>query len=262
MNGNIYNSINRLKDIHSKIVASHPIPEDSVNILQELITYFNVLSEIGVTGDHLLDIGCGGMEKTAFFSSIGFDCYGCDDFSDPWHLEGNILEKLIRFAKVNNIKLHSQMEEYELPWPEKFFEIVVILSVIEHLHDTPRNLLNFAGKYLKSGGYLVVSMPNSVNLRKRIHVLLGKTNYPPIKDFYNSDPPWRGHVREYTMNETVYILEQNNFVVERCLYFNAFSWKLTTAVVRKIYDLLCKICPSLSDSFLIVSKKSGSWHPA
>ena len=49
-----------------------------------------VLQQLGKTlsdfkGKHLLDIGCGPMDKTRIFQLMGFNCYGVDDLGDSWH---------------------------------------------------------------------------------------------------------------------------------------------------------------------------------
>ena len=83
----------------------------------------------------------------------------------------------------------------------------MIVNVIEHLHQSPRDILNSAGAYLKPDGLLVVVMPNAVNLRKRISVALGRSNYTPARGFFENEGVWRGHVREYTFQETNQILQ-------------------------------------------------------
>ena len=45
------------------------------------------------------------------------------------------------------------------------------------------------------------------NIRKRIDLLLGKTNLPPFDGYYWSPDPWRDHNREYVLDDTLIILE-------------------------------------------------------
>ena len=56
-------------------------------------------------------------------------------------------------------------------------------------------------------------MPNAVNLRKRISVALGQSNYTPARGFFENEGVWRGHVREYTFQETNQILQWAGFEI-------------------------------------------------
>lgn len=56
---------------------------------------------------------------------------------------------------------------------------------------------------------MLLGCPNAVNARKRGSVLLGRTNYPPISQFWNEgDPSWWGHVREPVLADMVWMAEQ------------------------------------------------------
>jgi len=80
------------------------------------------------------------------------------------------------------------------------YDAISIFGVIEHLHSSPKKLLGRLWNALKPNGKMVVTVPNAVNLRKRLSVPFGRSNYPSFKTFWNADI-WRGHVREYTVEE-------------------------------------------------------------
>ena len=82
------------------------------------------------------------------------------------------------------------------PLQRSLFDMVILLDVIEHLHDSPRTLLNDLVDTLKDGGLLFITVPNAGNIIKRIDLLLGKTNLPPFDGYYWSPDPWRDHKRE------------------------------------------------------------------
>jgi len=162
----------------------------------------------------LLDIGCGPMDKTGVFQLLGFQCYAVDDLSDPWHHRNNNIQKIKNYAKRLGISFfHQQEDDLPLPFEPKSFDVVCAFAVIEHLHESPRNLLNTMGSFLRTNGLLIITMPNSVNLSKRLSVLMGQTNYVPVDQFFYSIDTWRGHVREYTLNEVVYICKESGFDV-------------------------------------------------
>ena len=45
-------------------------------------------------GGRILDLGCGGMDKTSLMALLGYEMHADDDFQDPWHQRDNNLEKL------------------------------------------------------------------------------------------------------------------------------------------------------------------------
>ena len=94
----------------------------------------------------LLDIGCGPMEKTAVFQSLGFRCCAADDLNDPWHHRNGNIKKIKEYAKKAGINFcHQKPGEYTIPFEVGSFDVVCSLSVIEHLHESPRGMLNFMG---------------------------------------------------------------------------------------------------------------------
>jgi len=211
----------------------------------------------------LLDIGCGPLDKTALFAKMGFLCSACDDFGDQWHREGENFKRICDFASLQNITLYIQnTNDNSIPFPENSFDVVVILDVIEHLHESPRSILNIAGKALKVGGICVITMPNSVNFLKRIKVLLGKSNYPDIRGFYYSDGQWRGHVREYTLSEAMDIIRWNGYdIIKAQTYHGMLHKKVHSDVSRHLFRCLTTLVPTLRDSLLVIATKNEGWLP-
>lgn len=213
-------------------------------------------------GKKLLDIGCGPMDKTSIFSFIGFQCYAVDDLSDPWHKRDDNADQIKKFAKSAGITFFHQKEgEYLIPFEKESFDVVCSFAVIEHLHESPRELLNTMGNYCKENGLLVVVMPNSVNLRKRLSVLIGRTNHVPVDQFFYSNGTWRGHVREYTLAETEFICRQNGFEVLSSRTFESLAQVKLRFPFQYIYMLIGTLLPSTRSSLLVICRKPPSWRP-
>lgn len=214
-------------------------------------------------GKRLLDVGSGPMDKTAVFARLGFDCHAADDLSDPWHRTGNMLEAIQTFGKANGVKFHLQTpDNYAIPFEDASFDVVTCIDVIEHLHETPRHILNAMGEKLKTGGLLLVAMPNSVNLRKRLSVLRGRTNYAPADAFYYGIGPYRGHVREYTLAETVDICRWNGFEIVEARTFEHLAEAKLGGFAAKVYRALGNIFPGFRSALLVISRKPEGWQPA
>jgi hypothetical protein len=63
---------------------------------------------------------------------------------------------------------------------------------------------------LKPGGALLISGPNAVNLRKRITVPLGRSNWSHFEDWFYPEE-FRGHVREPVLADLVRIVRELGF---------------------------------------------------
>ena len=213
-------------------------------------------------GLKLLDVGSGPMDKTAVLQKMGFDCSAVDDLGDPWHkLEGKS-EAIVTFGRRMGIDFFLQNNgDYTIPFESNYFDVVTSLAVIEHLHETPRLILNSMGKHLKPGGYLVIVMPNSVNLRKRISVLMGRTNYSPIEVLFYSLGSYRGHVREYTLPETKYICEAAGFQVVHADTFESTAHGRLPHGLREIYLLAGKIIRGFRSEIIVIARKPQDWEP-
>ena len=209
-------------------------------------------------GSKILDIGCGPCDKTAVLSYNGYECHAIDDFDDKWHREGDNLNKIKTFAKDSGVKL-TELSEHVIPYEDEFFDLIMLNDIIEHLHNSPRDLLNNTIKKIKTGGLLFITVPNAVNIRKRIDVLRGKTNMPPYDQFYWAEGDWRGHVREYVKGD----LEQ------LCNYLNLELVELKACdhmlgvlpeKLRPIYKLITRAFPSFKDSWMLIAKKPENWQ--
>jgi len=228
---------------------------------------YAVLKEIGnylpdFRDKKLLDIGCGPMDKTGVFQLFGFNCSSVDDLNDPWHLRGDNIKKIKNYAKRLGINFfHQDTNDYSIPFDMNSFDVVCSNAVIEHLHESPRSILNSMGNFVKPDGLIIITMPNSVNLKKRLKVLFGNTNYPPVDMFFNSIGSWRGHVREYTLKETIYICEAAGFEVLSAVTFEHLAYQKLPAILRQIYLFWGLLFRKFRSGLLVICKKPKSWKP-
>jgi SAM-dependent methyltransferase len=246
-----------------EVEAAFPFPGYISRGLREaLATVIPIVaSHLSGPGRRLLDLGAGPMDKTAVWSRLGFDCHASDDLSDPWHDRDGARARIIEFAGRMGIRFHLDDCDAPLPFPRESFDVVTVCDVIEHLHASPRGILNAAGEHLVSGGLLVVTMPNSVNLRKRIDVLRGRSNYPPVDQFFLSTPAWRGHVREYTLRETEYICRAAGFEVVHASTFEAIAFDQLSGPSLRVFLALARLVPTLRSGLLVVARKPAGWKP-
>jgi SAM-dependent methyltransferase len=192
-------------------------------------------------------------------AGLGYEAWGVDDFRDPWQ-EPEAVQEIYRFAERSSVHLvRSAIEDLS---PDQPWDGASLVDVIEHLHVSPRVVLNQVGAALGPNGVVIVVMPNSVNLRKRIAVLSGKSNYPPLGDFFHSQGLWRGHVREFTMRETVELLRLSGYRVVDSRCFDAIALdRLRHEVARITFLAATSLWRSVKDSHITVGRRPAGWRP-
>ena len=208
-------------------------------------------------GSTILDFGCGPCDKTAVLQFLGFHCSAYDDFLDEWHKIPGNREKILSFANRCGIDFKST-NTGRLPFKKDYFDMIMLHDVIEHLHDSPRDLLNDLLELAKPNGLLFVTVPNAVNIRKRKDVLFGKTNLPPFEDYYWYPGSWRGHIREYVQNDLFKLCEYLNLEVLELRSCDHMLEKLPNSI-RPAYILITNIFRGWKDSWLLVARKRSDW---
>jgi 2-polyprenyl-3-methyl-5-hydroxy-6-metoxy-1,4-benzoquinol methylase len=103
----------------------------------------------------ILDYGCGMGGISQLFN----EKYNCD--VDGVDISVNELEKA-KIAFGYNDKLNFLLLE-EFSFPEKYYDLIFSSQVIEHVHN-PGNYLSKINNMMKDNGYLLIGLPNIVNL--------------------------------------------------------------------------------------------------
>lgn len=224
--------------------------DTSINIAKTVRKYLD-------PGSKILDFGSGPCDKTAVIQYLGYKCSAFDDLQDEWHLMDNNREKIIKFTRTVNIDFRLASDGY-LPFKKESFDMVMSHDVLEHLHDSPRELLNDLAELIKPNGLLFITVPNAVNIRKRISVLMGKTNLPNFATYYWYPNPWRGHIREYVKTDLKMLCEYLGFKIEELTSCHHML-KALPQKIRPIYIFLTKFFPAWRDSWLLVARKPMDW---
>jgi SAM-dependent methyltransferase len=183
-----------------------------------------------------------------------------DDLQDAWHrLDGN-QEKIFSFAKSVDIEYIIPTEKGEFSIPDKQYDVLMAHDVLEHLHTSPRVLLNRLLQYIKPGGIMAITVPNAANLRKRIHLLFGRTNYAKYAYYYWYPGLWRGHIREYVRGDLILM---NQYLDLELLELTTFHLQLDAlpAWACQLFVILSNIAPGFRDSWMLISRKPEDWKP-
>jgi len=208
-------------------------------------------------GATIFDFGCGPCDKTAILQLLGYRCSGFDPLEDNWHtLPGN-RENILRFADECGIDFRLA-DGGDLPFERESFDMVMMNDVLEHLHDSPRDLLNDLLELCKPEGLLLVTVPNAVNVRKRLDVLFGRTNLPRFDGYYWYPGCWKGHVREYVRDDLVKLAGFLDLEILELRGCDHMLEKLPKAAIP-IYLLATKFLDGLKDSWMLLARKRPNW---
>ena len=143
-----------------------------------------------------------------------------------------------------------------LDFPVESFDAVTAFETIEHWHGSPRVLLRKAVSWLKAGGHLIISMPNCVDLKRRIMVPLGRGAWSSFEDWY-AEPAFRGHVREPDTDDLRRIASDLGLTDVQILGRN---WSLYGAPAPLAWmtlalDKLLRVRPSFCSTLYLIGRK-------
>jgi 2-polyprenyl-3-methyl-5-hydroxy-6-metoxy-1,4-benzoquinol methylase len=132
------------------------------------------------------------------------------------------------------------------------YDVVLSMSVIEHIHSTPRHYLQQASAFLKSGGLLILDTPNLAYLGNRRKLWRGESVFPAIAEQWKTAIPFEGHNREYTMTELKWMLAKigHRVLDERFFNYSAYPWWK-----NPLAGLYWKLAPSTRELLFTVSEK-------
>jgi len=137
------------------------------------------------------------------------------------------------------------------------FDVITTFDSMEHWHNSPKSLFKEVIAKLRPGGVFILGVPNSVNLRKRITVPLGKGNWSAMQDWYEQ-PVFRGHVREPIVGDLIYIandMELRDIKIFGRNWLGYYSHSPTIRNLTKLTDYPLRLMPSLCSDIYMVGKK-------
>jgi SAM-dependent methyltransferase len=153
----------------------------------------------------VLDLGGGFATHNLLLAEDGQPVTVVDAFSAYWGSKRGsdpaMLLALLAEAGVRTIEADLTCWDPVQAFAPASLDVVFTAHALEHFHASPLRLLREAVSRVRAGGRLVIAVPNAVNLRKRIAVLRGRTNLPAFDEFFLQEGPFRGHVREYCVND-------------------------------------------------------------
>ena len=137
-------------------------------------------------GGKLLELGCGSGDLLVGLTALGWEGEGVD-----------VDSQAIESARLKGVNVRLGPVE-DLRYPGNFFDAVIMVHVIEHVHD-PRRLLEECYRILKPGGQLSLVTPNAGSF---LHRLFGRS-------WFALEPPRHLHI--FTRQVIKKLLEDAGF---------------------------------------------------
>lgn len=188
-------------------------------------------------GSRVLDVGCGDGTIGESLRVNNNDVYGVD-----------ISAQAVTLALERGIKASvCDIENDNLPFPEKTFDFVVAAEIIEHVFDTD----GFLGKIrnvLKTGGCLVLTTPNLASLGRRIFLFQGRNPLIEVA----SRPESAGHIRYFVKQALLDLLKENGFETD---FFG--SDVVTFDIHGKLFSTkLARLFPTFGSRLIVRARKA------
>ena len=181
-----------------------------------------------------LDVGCGsGNHSRAYLAHtpIPYDCRFGIEINDFY------FSKAKDYLKVSKVDL----EVDQLPYPDRFFSVIVANQVLEHIKSL-HWVLSEMDRCLAVGGYFIVGVPNLASLHNRVLLLLGQQ---PMAILVPG-----AHVRAFTASAIKRVLNLNpDFKVLRWSGSNFHPFP------EKPARLLAKLFPSMAAYTFVLAQK-------
>lgn len=207
----------------------------------------------------ILEFGSGPCDKAALAAALGYRVSACDDLLDDWHQADGNRDKILDFARRMSVDFHI-VSGNRLDLAPGSFDMIMLHDVLEHLHDSPRDLLNDLLVSARDEGLLFITVPSAVNIRKRLDVLRGRTNLPHFDGFYWYPGPWRGHIREYTKGDLEKLSEFLDLDVLELRGCDHMVHRFPPPL-RSLYLWCTAPFPNLKDTWTLVARKRPGWRP-
>ena len=222
-------------------------------------TVFSIATQYLPNKSDVLDFGSGPCDKTAIVALLGHNCVAYDDMQDQWHKESDNGSKILDFSKKIGIKYINTLES-EISSQDNSFDMIMLNDVIEHLHESPKDILLSLIGLLKDDGIVFITVPNAGNIKKRLSLLSGGTNLPRFEAYYWYPGLWRGHIREYVYSDLIqlsHFLDLEIELIKGCDHMleNVPSWLIP------LYKFVTRFFPKWKDSWVLVARKKPNWSP-
>jgi SAM-dependent methyltransferase len=213
-------------------------------------------------GGTLVDLGGGLGLTNAVLAQLGMKTYVVDLLENyfPHSTWKTDTQREVQFLESKGVEfVRADLTNCDLRdhFQSDSVDVVCSYHALEHLHHSPRRMLYSAMEVLKPGGQVFFEVPNAANALKRVRLLLGRTNYEPYEQYWDSDV-WVGHVREYTVGDLRALAAHLHLADWRILgrnWYGALFSSVSQRGIASALDRVLRNVPGLCGSLFLKGKK-------
>lgn len=174
----------------------------------------DAVARLAPRGMRLLDIGCGSGSFIFKVKEKFKEIHGVDIASNRIDEAQGLIEKEY---KGTNIYFRSEDVDKGLTYKDGYFDVITCIATFEHIYD-PYFVIKEINRILRSGGTLLLEVPNIAWLPRRISFLLG--NLPKTSNEVGWDG---GHLHYFTVSALKDFLEEQGYRVQSVSGAGIFS---------------------------------------
>jgi 2-polyprenyl-3-methyl-5-hydroxy-6-metoxy-1,4-benzoquinol methylase len=265
-------NISRISEVlkqNAERIFSGPAQERALQDVWIKSRYISCLSEVSeensleLSKARILDIGCSkadillAMQKLGLGNLTGLNLF---PFNLQWLSDNLYCEQYFGDVAGKIKYIVCDVDSEGLPLKDSSYDVVLLMDIIEHLHDPERVLLE-CHRVLSPGGLIAISTVNGASLRNRVFAFLGRSIYYPLDEWLGSSQRinngsfrrFIGHVREYTMSEIDSMMRKYGFQVLLKRYYASHIGRVS--FLYRLYTLLEKLYPRFAYHMFIVCRK-------
>ena len=259
---------NKVVDIYKKFESDLP------NIIQlpsysQLSMTHHVLEQVFVPECRMIDLGGGLNARNGVIASMGGKVTVMDifEYDLAWHT-GKTVDQFTADCneKMNYLKslgiefINTDICKIDLrdSYASGSIDAITSYHCLEHLHQSPKSVMESAIDVLKPGGKILLEVPNAVNLLKRIKVLFGKTNYGSYHEYYESNN-FTGHIREYSVKDLEILADKlglSPYEIYGKNWYGTLYDKFGHNVISRFIDKGLQCFPGFCGSLFLFYQKS------
>ncbi|MBU3957243.1 class I SAM-dependent methyltransferase [Patescibacteria group bacterium] len=151
------------------------------------------------SGKKVLDVGCASGYLAARLVKKKCQVFGIEIDKKAAQKASKHCQKVIN----DDVELIDK-----LPFPQNFFDIVVLSDILEHL-KRPDLVLIKLKKYLADDGVIIASIPNVARIEIRLKLALGRF------DYQESGILKRDHLRFFTLSSAKKMFQEAGFKITK-----------------------------------------------
>jgi 2-polyprenyl-3-methyl-5-hydroxy-6-metoxy-1,4-benzoquinol methylase len=154
------------------------------------------------------------------------------------------LDELAEYLAAAGVEIWDTDFTTKLDTEPPKYTLVTNMAMLEHLPDSPKQLMENLRASTAADGLLVLEVPNIAYFHQRRRLLLGHSIHPSLESLYLSEAPYVGHHREYTVSELVQLVSWSGMQVRETVLFN-YSLSLRRGTwMERLYALVMDLWPT------------------